>query len=321
MTETHDNPTLQHQVDQTLQGKRLDQALAELSPEYSRSRWQQAIKAGSVLVNQRVEKAKYILMYGDEIIAELPEAEPSEDLAENIAIEVVHQDKEIIVIHKPAGLVVHPAAGNASGTLLNALLYHFPELSKLPRAGIVHRLDKDTSGLMVVARSLRAHHHLVEQLQSHDMGRTYLALVYRYVTAGNTIDKPIGRHPHDRLKMAVREDGREAITHFRIEERFGEVATLLRVQLETGRTHQIRVHLSDAHYPLVGDPLYGKAHIIKGTPAPIREALQQFPRQALHATELALYHPKTEQELVFECPVPEDMTKLLETLRPLQSPQ
>lgn len=316
MTKTN-NPlhVLHHHVDTTHQGKRLDQALAELAPEFSRSRWQSAIKAGAVHVNGQSVAGKYLLMYGDEITAALPEAEPSEDLAQNIPLDIVHHDKDIIVINKPAGLVVHPAAGNADGTLLNALLYHYPEVAKLPRAGIVHRLDKDTSGLMVVARSLRAHHHLVEQLQTHEMGRTYLALVYRYVTAGNTIEKPIGRHPHDRLKMAVREDGREAITHYRIEERFGEVATLLRVQLETGRTHQIRVHLTDAHHPLVGDPLYGKAHIVKGTPTPIREALQSFSRQALHATELALFHPKTEEELVFEVPVPEDMANLLAVLR------
>ena len=196
------------------------------------------------------------------------------------------------------------------------LLHHFPETAQLPRGGIVHRLDKDTSGLLVIARNLRAHAHLVRQLQERSMGRTYLALCYRYITAGGTIDQPLGRHPRDRLKMAIREDGKEAVTHYRIEERYGDIATLLRVNLETGRTHQIRVHLAAQHNPLVGDPLYGLANPPgKGIPADIRQALIDFPRQALHASALTLYHPADDSEHTYTSPLPADMTKLLDTLR------
>ena len=187
---------------------------------------------------------------------------------------------------------------------------------QLPRGGIVHRLDKDTSGLLVIARNLRAHAHLVRQLQERSMGRTYLALCYRYITAGGTIDQPLGRHPRDRLKMTIREDGKDAVTHYRIEERYGDIATLLRVNLETGRTHQIRVHLAAQHNPLVGDPLYGLANPPgKGIPADIRQALIDFPRQALHAAALTLYHPADDSEHTYTSPLPADMAKLLDTLR------
>lgn len=299
-------------------GLRADQILAAAFPEYSRARWQAALKAHSILVNQRPAKPKQALFAGDVISGGIEEEQQTQDLPQDLPLEVVFADEDIIVINKVAGMVVHPAVGNADGTLLNAVLHHFPATVQLPRAGIVHRLDKDTSGLMVVAHSLRAHTHLVRQLQEREMGREYLALVHRYVTAGATIDQPIGRHASDRLKMAVRSDGREAITHYRIEERLGDF-TLLRVKLETGRTHQIRVHLSENRFPLVGDTLYGGRLIpSKQTAEAAREAVMRFPRQALHAQKLALLHPATEEWLEFECELPSDMQDLLAVLRAQQ---
>lgn len=296
-------------------GLRADQILAAAFSEYSRARWQSALKAGTVLVNGQAAKPKQTLFAGDLIGGAIEIEQQLQDQAQNLPLDIVFADEDIIVINKAAGMVVHPAAGNADGTLLNALLHHFPATAQLPRAGIVHRLDKDTSGLMVVAHSLRAHTHLVEQLQSREMGREYLALVHRYVTAGATIEQPIGRHAHDRLKMAVRPDGREAITHYWVEERFGDF-TLLRVKLETGRTHQIRVHLSENRFPLVGDNLYGgRLKPNKNTAEAAREAIMHFPRQALHAQKLALYHPADDEPLEFESELPTDMMQLLHTLR------
>lgn len=239
-----------------------------------------------------------------------------ENLPQDIPLDVVYEDDDIVVINKPVGLVVHPAAGNPDGTVLNAILYRYPENAQLPRAGIVHRLDKDTSGLMVIARSLRAHGSLTKQLQSREMGREYLALVYRYVTAGDTIDAPIGRHLKERVKMAIRPDGKPAVTHYTVEERYcdGEV-TLLRVRLETGRTHQIRVHLSENRHPLVGDYVYNPNFIppkVIGEPA--RTALREFPRQALHAIRLKLVHPTTEKLMTFDANPPQDFLDLMEVL-------
>lgn len=312
INETNDEAWL---VDETLNGERLDKFLATVEPDFSRNRWQEVIKTGAVKVNGEVAKAKQLVYEGDEIHAPLPELEALDDLPENIPLDIIYQDDEVVVINKPVGMVVHPAVGNRTGTLMNALLYHFPNNAHLPRAGIVHRLDKDTSGLLVVAKSASAQQFLQEQLATREMGRIYLALVYRYVSAGGTIDLPIARHPKDRLKMAVREDGQEAITHYRIEERFGETATLLKVQLETGRTHQIRVHLTELKFPLVGDKLYGQPLLNRGNKAEIREALLNFPRQALHAYELHFIHPETEEELSFTAPIPEDLEALLNTLR------
>lgn len=299
----------------TAQKMRLDQYLAQHFPDISRARLQQAIKAGDILLNGKPAKPKDHVFEGDKIYGHVSITTETEALPEEIALDIVYADQDIIVINKPAGLVVHPAVGNASGTLLNALLHHFPDNRHLPRAGIVHRLDKDTSGLMVVARSLRAHTSLVQQLQSHAMHRTYLALVHRYVTAGDTIDLPMGRHAKERVKMAVRTDGKEAVTHYRIEERFGEL-TLLRVQLETGRTHQIRVHMAEIHHPLVGDPVYGNKTLVpKGLDDTLRAQISAFPRQALHAVALSLQHPATLEHLTFSAPLPQDMTILLEALR------
>ncbi|MDO5091033.1 MAG: 23S rRNA pseudouridine(1911/1915/1917) synthase RluD [Cardiobacteriaceae bacterium] len=296
------------------QNIRLDQYLAQHYPDLSRARLQQAIKSGDILLNGKIVKPKEPVFPGDRISGHVGIHIETEAQPENLALDILHADADIIVLNKPAGLVVHPAVGNPRGTVLNALLHHYPETRQLPRAGIVHRLDKDTSGVMVVARSLRAHTALVQQLQSRDMHRTYLALVHRYVTAGNTIDLPMARHHKDRTRMAVRPDGKDAITHYRIEERFGDL-TLLRVQLETGRTHQIRVHMAEIHHPIVGDPVYGNKTLVpKGLDDTLRDRIIHFPRQALHAIELELEHPNGDL-LRFTAPLPDDIAELLDALR------
>lgn len=308
--------TMTYKIGTEIKGWRLDQFLAHIAPEYSRSRWQMSIKKGTVLLNGNIAKAKDNVYPGDIITAKPIIQQETSAIPQNIALDICYQDDDIIIINKQPGLVVHPAAGNPDNTLLNALLYCFPELKLLPRAGIVHRLDKDTSGLMVVARNLHAHTHLVEQLQRRIMGRTYLALVYRYVTAGDTVNLALGRHLHDRIKMAVRPDGKEAITHYRIEERYGEIATLLRIRLETGRTHQIRVHMAHLKYPLVGDKLYGNQTLIsKGLDLSLRNQLLNFPRQALHATQLILQHPKNNEQCCFNSEIPQDIKILLNLLK------
>lgn len=300
---------------------RFDQILATRYPDYSRARWQSAIKTGEIKLNGATVKPKTLVFAGDVVVGELTVEIVVENTPQNIPLDVVYEDEDMVVINKPVGLVVHPAAGNPDGTVLNAVLYHYPENANLPRAGIVHRLDKDTSGLMVIARSLRAHTAFTKQLQSREMGREYLALVYRYVTAGDTIDAPIARHPKDRIKMAIRSDGKSAITHYTIAQRYcdGEV-TLLRVKLETGRTHQIRVHLSENRHPLVGDEVYNPHFIppkIIGEPA--RTALREFPRQALHATQLKLLHPADEREMTFKAEPPQDFRDLLTILAQQES--
>lgn len=295
--------------------QRLDQVVASLCPQYSRSQLQKWIKSGQVLVDNKPLKPKERLTGGEQIIIHATQEVQTHSEAEAMPLEIVYEDEAIIVLNKPANLVVHPAAGNWSGTLVNGLLHYNPSLEMLPRAGIVHRLDKDTTGLMVVAKTLAAHSSLVEQLQERDVSREYLALVQRPVIAGGTIDANIGRHHIDRLKMAVIEGGKEAITHYRVEERFRH-HTLLRVALETGRTHQIRVHLTANQMPIVGDPLYGgRPRVPAGISEELREALRAFPRQALHATRLGLVHPLTEEDMAWEVPLPEDMALLLDLLR------
>jgi len=293
-------------------GKRLDVVLAELFPEYSRSRLKIWIEQGQVLVNGKTAKPKSKLA-GDEqlqLTAQSIESEQNCE-AEDIPLNIVYQDEDIIVINKPADLVVHPAAGHYSGTLQNALLYFDESLAEIPRAGIVHRLDKDTTGLMVVARNLSAHKYLVEQIQQHDVVRQYQALVYGVMTGGGMVDQPIGRHPRDRIKMAVRENGREAITHYRLLQRFREHSHI-KVQLETGRTHQIRVHMSYLRHPIVGDPVYAGRHRNPAGASPeLLEYLQKFKRQALHAWKLTLAHPRHGEEVTFEAPLPEDMQHLI----------
>ncbi len=296
-------------------GRRLDQALAELFSAYSRARLQQWIKQGSVLLDGRPAPAKYRVVGGEQVEIEAQLQVETAAQPQSLPLDVRFEDQHLLVLNKPPGLVVHPAAGNPEGTLQNALLYHYPELASVPRAGIVHRLDKGTSGLMVVARSLSAHKSLVEQLQARSVHREYLALVQSAVIAGGTIEAPIGRHPRDRLRMAVVQSGKPAVTHYRVRERF-PAHTLLEVRLETGRTHQIRVHMAYIHCPLVGDPLYaGRQKLPRGASPRLREALTGFRRQALHAARLQLVHPASGEQLAWEAEMPDDFRQLLEVLR------
>lgn len=295
-------------------GQRLDQVLADLLAEYSRTRIKDWIEAGQVLVNGSLLRPKDRVLGGErvEVAASLPEA--VEVAPQAIELQILHQDPHVLVIDKPAGLVVHPGAGNAAGTLQNALLHFDAQLSVLPRAGIVHRLDKDTSGLLVVARTLEAHTALVRALEAREVDREYQAICVGVMTAGGTVDAPIDRHPVDRLRMAVREDGREAVTHYRVIQRF-RGHTHVRVQLETGRTHQIRVHMAHIRYPLVGDKVYGGRMLLpKGATPELIEALRDFKRQALHAARLAFEHPVTHRPIECAAPLPEDMQLLLEVL-------
>ncbi len=296
-------------------GQRLDQALAELVPEFSRARLQQWIRSGAVTVDGRTVRARDKVMGGERVHLDAELEEQGTDAAEPIPLQLVYEDSALLVINKPAGLVVHPAAGNRAGTLLNALLHHDPALALLPRAGIVHRLDKATSGLLVVARTLAAHKALVEALQARTVHREYLAVVHGVLAAGGSIDAPIGRHPVDRKRMAVVPGGRTALTHYRVEQRY-RAHTLLRVQLETGRTHQIRVHLAHRHFPIVGDPVYGgRLRLPAGAGPALQDALRCFRRQALHATRLALQHPQTGEPVSWEAPLPDDMRELIAVLQ------
>ncbi|WP_148861751.1 23S rRNA pseudouridine(1911/1915/1917) synthase RluD [Marinobacter fonticola] len=303
------------EVPPELSDRRLDQAVAELMPEHSRSRIQGWIKDGDLTVNGQVKKPRDKVMLGDRILVS---AEPEVQVtweAESIDLNIVYEDEHLLVIDKPAGLVVHPAAGHAAGTLVNAILHYAPEVDKLPRAGIVHRLDKDTSGLMVVARSLIAHTSLVNQLQTRTMGREYDAVIIGTVTGGGIVDEPIGRHPNQRKKMAVVGDGKPAVTHYRLAERF-PAHTYVRCKLESGRTHQIRVHMSHIRHSLVGDPVYGgRMRLPPGCTPELKEELRKFHRQALHARRLTLVHPQTDEEMTWEAPLPQDMQDLLAALR------
>jgi 23S rRNA pseudouridine1911/1915/1917 synthase len=300
---------------ETPAGVRLDQALGAALPQYSRSRLATWIKAGAVLVGGKAARPRDT-MFGGENVAVRAQLEPDDRVeSERMPIKVRYRDNHVFVIDKPAGLVVHPGAGNRAGTLQNGLLALDPKLALVPRAGIVHRIDKDTSGLLVVARTIEAHTVLVEALREHDVQREYLALCVGTMTGGGTVDRPIDRHRTDRLRMAVRADGREAITHYRLVERF-EHHTLLQVILETGRTHQIRVHLAHIGHPLVGDPLYGgRRQLVSGCSAAQRAALQSFGRQALHAAKLSFAHPISGKQISVEAPLPKDFTALLDVLR------
>jgi len=300
-------------------GLRLDQALARLLPEYSRSRLQEWIAQQQVKVDGEFAMAKQKI-WGGEILEVLPQAHPGEQpyLAEYIALDIVYEDDALLVVNKPVGLVVHPGSGNWEGTLLNALLHHAPQLEAVPRAGIVHRLDKDTSGLLVVAKTLTAQTNLVRQLEARSVQREYLALVHGELARSGKVDAPIGRHPTQRVKMAVVESGKPAVTHYQIEEKFPS-CTLLRCRLETGRTHQIRVHLARIGHPLVGDSVYLKGPQ-KCVPQ-LRELLNSFPRQALHATRLALEHPVSGEMMEWQAPLPEDMQQILKQIREIASPR
>jgi 23S rRNA pseudouridine1911/1915/1917 synthase len=295
-------------------GLRLDQALARLLPQYSRARIQQWIEEKRVLVEGRVPRQRDKLRGGERIEIRVSREPAGEWQAQPIPLTVVYEDGEILVIDKPAGLVVHPGAGNPAGTLLNALLHHAPELALLPRAGIVHRLDKETSGLLVVAKTERARLDLIQQLKERSLAREYLALVQGIVIAGGTVDAPIGRHASVRTRMAVSGRGRPAVSHYRVEKKF-RAHTLLRVKLESGRTHQIRVHMAHLKHPLVGDPVYsGRLQLPKGASPELVEALRGFKRQALHAARLGLVHPATGSNMAWESPLPEDMRALLAVL-------
>ncbi len=301
-------------VPEALKGKRLDQALAFLFPAYSRSRLARWLKAGRVSVDGKTLRPRDRVA-GGERIELYPVFEPEASCPpRDIPLKVVFEDEHLIVIDKPAGLVVHPAAGHFDDTLLNALLHHAPELSGLPRAGIVHRLDKDTSGVLAVAKTLKAHKSLVEQLKARTVKREYLALVQGQMTSGGRIDAPIGRHPTDRKRFAVVQGGKQAITHYRIAERFPH-HTLLRVLLETGRTHQIRVHFAHLRFPLVGDAQYGRLRLSPRASPELSEALRSFNRQALHAVALSLRHPESGEEMSWRVPLPEDLENLLLKLR------
>jgi 23S rRNA pseudouridine1911/1915/1917 synthase len=296
-------------------GERLDAVLARLLPQYSRSRIAGWIRSGEVTLQGRPARPSE-KVYGGEGVSLRAQLEAADEVRpEALPIDLVHADEALAIVNKPAGLVVHPGAGNREHTLQNALLAWDPQLAVLPRAGLIHRIDKDTSGLLVVARTLEAHTALTRALADREIHREYLALCLGCPTGGGSIDKPIGRHRTDRLRMAVRSDGREAVTHFRLAERF-RAHTLLRVQLETGRTHQIRVHLAHLGYPLVGDPLYGgRRQLTAGASPAVREALAGFHRQALHAARLELEHPETGEAMVFEAPLPPDFRQLLDVLR------
>ncbi|WP_411860507.1 23S rRNA pseudouridine(1911/1915/1917) synthase RluD [Halioxenophilus sp. WMMB6] len=298
-----------------LRGSRLDQAAAQLFPDYSRSQLQQWIKGGQLTVNRRPAKTKDKLIGGEFLLLDAELEAQGDWQPEAIPLDIVYEDDALMVINKPAGLVVHPAAGNRDGTLLNALLAHLPELAKLPRAGIVHRLDKDTTGLMVVGKTPTAVTDLVAQLQARTVSRTYLALVIGGLTGGGTVDAPIDRHPGQRTKMAVVQGGKQAITHYRVKARFSN-HTLLEVKLETGRTHQIRVHMAHLRHPLVGDSTYaGRFKIPPAASEPLIAALKRFPRQALHATALGLIHPVSGEAISWQVPLPKDMADLLALLR------
>ncbi len=307
--------TIESKVADTMVGMRLDQVVAEVFSEYSRSRLQAWIKSGDLTVDGEAWKTKTKVKGGEllRLVATL-ESE-TRWAAQEIPLNICYEDDDILLLNKPAGLVVHPAAGNPDGTLLNALLHYNPELAAIPRAGIVHRLDKDTSGLMVVAKTLPAHHDLVSQLQERSVKRQYEAIAVGVMTGGGTVDAPIGRHPNQRIKMAVVNGGKEAITHYRLVERF-RGHTHIRVNLETGRTHQIRVHMAHIHYPLMGDGVYGgRLRHPKGASQALLDALRGFKRQALHAGKIGLLHPATGELMEWEAEMPEDMQQIIQVLR------
>ena len=307
-TKTH----IQAQFDVPLEesGSRIDQVLARLMPDYSRARLTQWLTEGQILIAGAARKPKNKVLGGDKIVVNA-ELEPQIDWsAENIPLDLVHVDHDLIIVNKPAGLVVHPGHGNPSGTLVNALLSQFPELEEIPRAGIVHRLDKETSGVLAVARSLKAQANLVKQLKDRSMSRQYVALVYGHPNKEGTIDAPMDRHRLQRTKMAVVYSGKPAVTHYRVTETTAHCAWV-QVKLESGRTHQIRVHMTHIGHPLVGDPVYRQGRPGLGRAAvAARDLIDQFPRQALHAQLLGLKHPSTLEMVQFEVPMAQDLAEL-----------
>ncbi|ATE73257.1 23S rRNA pseudouridine(1911/1915/1917) synthase RluD [Lysobacter capsici] len=312
---TSPRQTLTATVPDSAAGRRFDAVLAELFPDYSRSRLAAWIKSGDARLNGQEARPRDPVQGGEAVELNVVLDTQTHAVAEDIALDILYEDSEVIVLDKPAGLVVHPGAGNPAGTLVNALLHHDPGLSALPRAGIVHRLDKDTSGAMVVARTLPAHTSLVEQLSARDVHRQYLAVVVGALVSGGTANAAIDRHPRDRLRMGVREDGKDAVTHYRLRERF-RAHTLLECRLETGRTHQIRVHMQHLKHPIVGDPLYGgPLKLPKGATEGLVETLRGFKRQALHAETLEFKHPASGEPIRCTAPVPADLQRLITELR------
>lgn len=312
--------TVRHEatVPLTAAGRRFDQSLAEMFPDYSRSRLTAWIKEGKVTLDGAPAAPRHLLRGGETVVLEAELAVEVNAQPEDIALNIVHEDDDLMVIDKPVGLVVHPGAGNPAGTMLNALLHHAPALAELPRAGIVHRLDKDTAGLMVVAKTIAAQTALVGMLSRHDVHRQYEAVVLGTMVAGGTVDEAIGRHQHDRLKQGVRDvelGGKEAVTHYRVRERF-RAHSLIQCNLETGRTHQIRVHMAHIGHPLVGDQLYGNGlRLPRGASQELIDILRGFRRQALHAEKLGFEHPITGEYLEFSSPRPADQEALIEALR------
>ncbi len=302
------------QVPLALAGQRLDRVVAELFPDYSRSRLAEWIKAGRLQIDGRNARPRDPVVGGERLVLATELEVQVSSLAEDIALSIVYEDRHLLVIDKPPGLVVHPGAGNPAGTLQNALLHHDPKLAEIPRAGIVHRLDKDTSGVMMIARTLPAHTRLVEMIGAREVHRRYEGVVYGVLVAGGTIDAPIGRDRNERTKMAVVEDAREAVTHYRVRERF-RAHSRVQVDLETGRTHQIRVHFAHVRHPLVGDPVYGGLKLPRGATAGLIEALRAFRRQALHAERLAFAHPISGKPLELEAARPADMDALITAMR------
>jgi 23S rRNA pseudouridine1911/1915/1917 synthase len=304
-------------VPEALAGRRFDQALAEMFPEFSRSRLTDWIKSGAALLDGEAIRPRDPVHAGQQVVLQVERTRETQAEAEPIALTIVYADDDVLVVNKPAGLVVHPGAGNPRGTMVNALLHFDASLAQLPRAGIVHRLDKDTSGLMVVARSLRAHASLVEQLSEREVHRQYVAVVVGAMIAGGSVRAPIGRHPTDRVRQAVVAEGagRDAITHYRVRERF-RAHTVVECRLETGRTHQIRVHMAYAKHPLIGDPLYGGSFRLPNAASPeLTEALRTFRRQALHAEKLAFRHPVSGETIETQSPLPADLQALIAVLR------
>ena len=304
----------QKTVPEELSGQRLDQALARMFPEYSRSRLKNWLLQGFITVDERAMRPRDAVIGGENVVLQ-PQPETSlESAPEALDLDIIFEDEDCLVVNKPAGLVVHPGAGNPRGTLMNGLLHHFPGLDRLPRAGIIHRLDKDTSGLMIVGKTLQAHTKLTRALAAREIARHYLAVCAGVLTGGGSIDEPIGRHPVDRLKMCVKQDGKPAVTHYRVIQRFA-AHTYISVQLETGRTHQIRVHFAHRRHALVGDQTYGgRLAIPAGASDRLRDTLRQFRRQALHAEKLAFAHPGSGRSVECKIAPPADFADLLSTL-------
>ena len=296
-------------------GLRFDQVAATIFADFSRERLKGWLQDGQLTVNGKIVKPKARCLGGETLSLKATLQSQNSTEPEAIALDIIYEDDDILVVNKPVGLVVHPGAGNWSGTLVNGLLYHDPKLNELPRAGLVHRIDKDTSGLLVIAKNLAAQHHLSKQLAEKSVYRIYDALVVGHVIAGGTVDQPIKRHPVERIRMSVQPGGRPSVTHYRVQERFGS-HTLVQAQLETGRTHQIRVHLSYIGFPLVGDTTYGgRIRLPQGASTELVNTLKNFKRQALHARKLGLVHPRTEKQMQFEAPWPDDFEQLIKALR------